>query len=205
MSPSGRSLLGLQAADHHAGAGNDRLDGNAGFLGEGAEHEIVQRALIGRIDHDLLLLRPCRHRQHRRERQSQCCNAASCRRRSDPAHPALPGDERFPLYIVRDNEEETSTMADIAFGFQAAPASDIHKSDQALYREVMADCALGQKLGYDAAWLLEHHFSDYYPTPSPLLFMAYIAAAFPRPVARHLGAGAAPGTIRCGSPRRSPC
>ena len=70
-------------------------------------------------------------------------------------------------------------MADIAFGFQAAPASDIHKSDQALYREVMADCALGQKLGYDAAWLLEHHFSDYYPTPSPLLFMAYIAAAFP--------------------------
>src|SRR6478736_2049717 len=68
---------------------------------------------------------------------------------------------------------------DIAFGFQAAPASEVHKSDQALYREVMEDCALGQKLGYDAAWLLEHHFSDYYPTPSPLLFMAHIAAAFP--------------------------
>ena len=68
---------------------------------------------------------------------------------------------------------------DIAFGFQAAPASDVHKSDQALYREVMEDCALGQKLGFDAAWLLEHHFSDYYPTPSPLLFMAHIAAAFP--------------------------
>ena len=70
-------------------------------------------------------------------------------------------------------------MADIRFGFQAAPASDTHKSDQALYREVMDDCALGQRLGYDAAWLLEHHFSDYYPTPSPLLFMAHIAAAFP--------------------------
>jgi alkanesulfonate monooxygenase SsuD/methylene tetrahydromethanopterin reductase-like flavin-dependent oxidoreductase (luciferase family) len=70
-------------------------------------------------------------------------------------------------------------MADIAFGFQAAPASDVRKSDQALYREVMDDCALGHKLGYDAAWLLEHHFSDYYPTPSPLLFMAHIAAAFP--------------------------
>ena len=68
-------------------------------------------------------------------------------------------------------------MNDIAFGFQAAPASEVHKSDQALYREVMADCALGHKLGYDAAWLLEHHFSDYYPTPSPLLFMAHIAAA----------------------------
>ena len=22
-------------------------------------------------------------------------------------------------------------------------------------------------LGYGAAWLLEHHFSDYYPTPGP--------------------------------------
>ena len=43
----------------------------------------------------------------------------------------------------------------------------------------MEDCALGRKLGFDAAWLLEHHFSDYYPTPSPLLFMAHIAAAFP--------------------------
>ena len=43
----------------------------------------------------------------------------------------------------------------------------------------MEDCALGHKLGYDAAWLLEHHFSDYYPTPSPLLFMAHIAAKFP--------------------------
>src|SRR5262245_51685438 len=70
-------------------------------------------------------------------------------------------------------------MNDLAFGFQAAPASDIHKPDQVLYREVMEDCALGHRLGYDAAWLLEHHFSDYYPTPSPLLFMAHIAAALP--------------------------
>lgn len=70
-------------------------------------------------------------------------------------------------------------MSDIAFGFQAAPASEAPKSDQALYREVMDDCALCDRLGFDAAWLLEHHFSDYYPTPSPLLFMAHIAAAFP--------------------------
>jgi alkanesulfonate monooxygenase SsuD/methylene tetrahydromethanopterin reductase-like flavin-dependent oxidoreductase (luciferase family) len=70
-------------------------------------------------------------------------------------------------------------MQDIAFGFQAAPASAERKSDQVLYREVMEDCALGHRLGYDAAWLLEHHFGDYYPTPSPLLFMAHIAAALP--------------------------
>jgi alkanesulfonate monooxygenase SsuD/methylene tetrahydromethanopterin reductase-like flavin-dependent oxidoreductase (luciferase family) len=70
-------------------------------------------------------------------------------------------------------------MSEIAFGYQVAPASDVHQSDQALYREVMADCGLADRLGYDAAWLLEHHFSDYYPTPSPLLFMAHIAAAYP--------------------------
>ncbi len=70
-------------------------------------------------------------------------------------------------------------MHDIAFGFQAATASDVHKPDQVLYREMMDDCGLCHRLGYDAAWLLEHHFGDYYPTPSPLLFMAHIAAAFP--------------------------
>ena len=70
-------------------------------------------------------------------------------------------------------------MQDVLFGFQAAAADAAGVPDDQLYREVMEDCALGHKLGYDAAWLLEHHFSDYYPTPSPLLFMAHIAAKFP--------------------------
>ncbi len=70
-------------------------------------------------------------------------------------------------------------MNDLTVGFQAAAAGDAHQSDHQLYRELIDDCALGQKLGYDAAWLLEHHFSDYYPTPSPLLMMAHIAAKFP--------------------------
>ena len=65
------------------------------------------------------------------------------------------------------------------FGFQAAAAGDGGQSDHELYRDLMEDCALGHKLGYDAAWLLEHHFSDYYPTPSPMLMMAHIAAKFP--------------------------
>ena len=67
----------------------------------------------------------------------------------------------------------------IRFGFQAAPTSDAPKPDAALYDEVIEDCVLGHGLGYDAAWMLEHHFSDYYPTPSPLLFMAHVAAACP--------------------------
>ena len=70
-------------------------------------------------------------------------------------------------------------MQDIRFGFQAAAADVAGVPDDQLYRDLMADCALGHKLGYDAAWLLEHHFSDYYPTPSPLLMMAHIAAKFP--------------------------
>jgi alkanesulfonate monooxygenase SsuD/methylene tetrahydromethanopterin reductase-like flavin-dependent oxidoreductase (luciferase family) len=70
-------------------------------------------------------------------------------------------------------------MQDVRFGFQAAAADVAGVSDDQLYRDLIADCALGHKLGYDAAWLLEHHFSDYYPTPSPLLMMAHIAAKFP--------------------------
>jgi len=70
-------------------------------------------------------------------------------------------------------------MTDIRFGFQAAAADAGVHSDQKLYQDLLEDCALGARLGYDAAWLLEHHFSDYYPTPSPLLLMAHIAAKFP--------------------------
>ena len=70
-------------------------------------------------------------------------------------------------------------MKDVLFGFQAAAADVAGIPDSELYRDLIADCALGHRLGYDAAWLLEHHFSDYYPTPSPLLMMAHIAAKFP--------------------------
>ena len=95
-------------------------------------------------------------------------------------------------------------MTDVLFGFQAAAADEAGVRDQELYRELMEDCALGRKLGFDAAWLLEHHFSDYYPTPSPLLFMAHIAAEFPdlRSAPR---CWCCPGITRRGSPRRSPC
>ncbi|MCG8547295.1 MAG: LLM class flavin-dependent oxidoreductase [Alphaproteobacteria bacterium] len=67
----------------------------------------------------------------------------------------------------------------ITFAFQAAPTSDEPVPDDRLYKEVVEDCHLGAELGYEAAWFLEHHFSDYYPTPSPLVFMAYIASECP--------------------------
>jgi alkanesulfonate monooxygenase SsuD/methylene tetrahydromethanopterin reductase-like flavin-dependent oxidoreductase (luciferase family) len=68
---------------------------------------------------------------------------------------------------------------DLRFGFVVAPVGAPGLDDDALYQEVIADCRLGQSLGYDSAWMLEHHFSDYFMTPSPLLFMAHAAAHCP--------------------------
>ncbi len=73
------------------------------------------------------------------------------------------------------------TAQGMTFGFTAAAASAGPEStaDSARYRQMMDDCRLGQALGYDTAWVLEHHFTDYFPTPSPLVVMAHLAAACP--------------------------
>ena len=68
---------------------------------------------------------------------------------------------------------------DIRFGFTVAPVDKEGTPDAALYEEVLADCAHGLGLGYESAWFLEHHFTDYFPTPSPMLFMAHVAARLP--------------------------
>ena len=52
-------------------------------------------------------------------------------------------------------------------------------SDATLYREAVGDARRAQELGYEAVWLVEHHFSDYYPTPNPLMLLSHIAAACP--------------------------
>ncbi len=72
------------------------------------------------------------------------------------------------------------------FAFAIAPVGDGNLSDEQLYTEVLSDCRVGHSLGYDSAWMLEHHFSDYFPTPSPLMFMANLAPQCPG-----LGFGAA--------------
>lgn len=68
---------------------------------------------------------------------------------------------------------------DLDFGFVVAPVGASALDDGQLYQEVIADCRFGQALGYDSVWMLEHHFSGYFPTPSPLLFMSHIAAHCP--------------------------
>ena len=82
--------------------------------------------------------------------------------------------------------EQKMISKNLNFAFAVAPVGTIGLSDAQLYEEVITDCRLGYSLGYDSAWMLEHHFSDYFPTPSPLMFMANLAPQFPG-----LGFGAA--------------
>ena len=65
------------------------------------------------------------------------------------------------------------------FAWQIGAVGEETQSDRELYREAIADAQLVHGLRYDAAWMVEHHFSDYYPQPNPLLFLSHIAAACP--------------------------
>ncbi len=65
------------------------------------------------------------------------------------------------------------------FAFQLAPVSDVETSDAALYKAALEDAQLGYELGYSAVWMIEHHFTDYYPTPNPLMMLSQVAAMCP--------------------------
>ncbi len=69
------------------------------------------------------------------------------------------------------------------FGFTVGPVMPVGvpgaDGDGLRYGEVIADCRLGQSLGFESVWMLEHHFTDYYPSPSPMFFLSHIAAACP--------------------------
>src|SRR4029077_7698533 len=69
--------------------------------------------------------------------------------------------------------------AEVEFGFVASAADAPGTPDHELYRTVLDDVEYHAGLGYTTAWLIEHHFSDYFPTPSPLLLASHIAARFP--------------------------
>ena len=64
----------------------------------------------------------------------------------------------------------------VSFGLSTQAVGAEGLSDHALYEELMSDVALGSSLGYRDVWLIEHHFSDYYPTPKPLLLLSHVAA-----------------------------
>lgn len=67
----------------------------------------------------------------------------------------------------------------VRYGVQIGAVDRSGVKDADLYNEAIVDAKLTQDLGFDAAWLVEHHFSDYYPTPNPLVFLSHLAAACP--------------------------
>jgi alkanesulfonate monooxygenase SsuD/methylene tetrahydromethanopterin reductase-like flavin-dependent oxidoreductase (luciferase family) len=78
------------------------------------------------------------------------------------------------------NDDSQKHTSPIKFGFVAGAAGRPGASDAELYRNLLEDCEFHAALDYDTAWMIEHHFSDYFPTPDPLLVLAHIAAHFPR-------------------------
>jgi alkanesulfonate monooxygenase SsuD/methylene tetrahydromethanopterin reductase-like flavin-dependent oxidoreductase (luciferase family) len=67
----------------------------------------------------------------------------------------------------------------VEFGCVVAAAGAPNASDPELYRGMLADCDLYSELGYGTAWVLEHHFSDYFPTPDPAVLIANLAGRHP--------------------------
>lgn len=67
----------------------------------------------------------------------------------------------------------------ISFGLQVGAVGEPGTTDEQMYKDAIEDAKLGQSLGFEAAWVIEHHFTDYFPTPNPITLLAYIAAACP--------------------------
>jgi alkanesulfonate monooxygenase SsuD/methylene tetrahydromethanopterin reductase-like flavin-dependent oxidoreductase (luciferase family) len=53
-------------------------------------------------------------------------------------------------------------------------------TDESWYRQIIADAEVAESLGFDAGWIVEHHFSDYQPTPNPIVMLSHIAARCPK-------------------------
>ena len=68
---------------------------------------------------------------------------------------------------------------DVRFAVQIGAVDAEGASDAQMYREAIGDAVYAQQAGFDAVWMVEHHFSDYYPTPNPLMFLSHLAAAVP--------------------------
>lgn len=72
-----------------------------------------------------------------------------------------------------------NTQSDLTFSFQIGAVGQSGMPDRLMYLDAIEDAKLGQSLGYSTAWMVEHHFTDYFPTPNPLLFLSHVAAACP--------------------------
>jgi alkanesulfonate monooxygenase SsuD/methylene tetrahydromethanopterin reductase-like flavin-dependent oxidoreductase (luciferase family) len=67
----------------------------------------------------------------------------------------------------------------VTFGVVASAADAPGPPDSTIFRTLLEDVDYHAELGFRTMWLIEHHFSDYFPTPSPLLLAGHIAGRFP--------------------------
>ena len=70
-------------------------------------------------------------------------------------------------------------MGEIKFGTVISAVGEPGASDADQYAEALVDADQVAGLGYDAFWVIEHHFSDYFPTPSPLVLLSHLAGRYP--------------------------
>ena len=70
-------------------------------------------------------------------------------------------------------------MSEIKFGTVISAVGEPGASDAEQYVEALVDADRVAGLGYDAFWVIEHHFSDYFPTPSPLVMLSHLAGRYP--------------------------
>lgn len=71
------------------------------------------------------------------------------------------------------------SMQSVEFACQLSPVAPPGTADCVLYEEALSDAKLGYELGFTTGWVIEHHFSDYYPVPNPLMFLSHVAALCP--------------------------
>jgi alkanesulfonate monooxygenase SsuD/methylene tetrahydromethanopterin reductase-like flavin-dependent oxidoreductase (luciferase family) len=65
------------------------------------------------------------------------------------------------------------------YGITASAVGEPGLSDQRLYRDLLDDVDFCAGLGFTSVWMIEHHFSDYFPTPDPIVMLSHIAARHP--------------------------
>ncbi|MEQ8697227.1 MAG: LLM class flavin-dependent oxidoreductase [Bauldia litoralis] len=74
---------------------------------------------------------------------------------------------------------DQGSTGDLSFGICIGAVDAPGTGDADLYRCCIEDAGIASDLGYDGVWALEHHFSNYYPTPSPLMLLSHVAALWP--------------------------
>jgi alkanesulfonate monooxygenase SsuD/methylene tetrahydromethanopterin reductase-like flavin-dependent oxidoreductase (luciferase family) len=67
----------------------------------------------------------------------------------------------------------------VRFGITASATGEPGLTDRDLYRDLLRDVDNAVSLGFTSAWVIEHHFSNYFPTPNPLMVLAHLAARHP--------------------------